>query len=685
MSYFIHSSPLLRVALPLGLGIAIAFSVVPEPLLVQVALVFGILLSILMLLFWKRWMDINSNPLFGLLASLVFLSFGFFWAGYRLELRQYDRHFEGNETAFLARLTAVPKLKERTTQLELSILAKKDSTGWNHGRRADIIAYLPHDLHADTLKPGDLIRFESLPQPHRPPLNPYQFDFGSYLTAQGFSASVYIKEKVTFFRDPQAPFMLRPFFEAWRMKAIALFEPHEINKRELGVISALVLGKREFVDEDIRKAFADAGTVHILAVSGLHVGIIYLFISFIFGKIFRGRGMRFVRLFLGLLVLWVYAGITGFSPSVLRAATMFSFIALGKEFSRFGSIYNMLAASATILLLANPFLLVQVGFQLSYLAVLGIVIVHPMVYPAYAAPWLWLDKLWSLLVVSFAAQLATFPLTVHYFHQFPNYFLLSNLLVIPAATVLLYSGIIAILTAWIPVWSDVVFYITGLVAKTLNEAVLLFGKLPSPVSRGLYLNFFEVSVLYLLAGLAFLALKDPRRGRLAMALVALCAFTASFGFRKIGSVYDREMIVFHSEGQSAVAVVKGSSAVIHQWNTPYAKEKSLYFASDSYFQKKGVRNTAVESNTNPIVFEDKLMAVVTSIEELHLWSRIDPDYVLLHGNFKLSQRDSITIPQDIVVIIDGSVPRYSHAELENRLKELEISCWNTSRQGAIRL
>ncbi len=685
MSYFIHSSPLLRVALPTGLGIAIAFAVKPEPLLVQVALAFGILISFLMLLFWKRWVDIKSNPVFGVLASLAFLLLGFFWAGHRLELRQYDRHFDGNETAFLARLTAVPAQKEKTTQLQLRVIAKKDTSGWNKGSEANIIAYMPHELRSDTLKPGDVIKFKSIPQPHRPPLNPNQFDFGAYLTAQGFSASVYLKEEVSFAREPQVPFMLSPFFEAWRMKAIALFKTHSIDARELGVISALVLGKRDFVDEDIRKAFADAGTVHILAVSGLHVGIIYLFISFILGKTFRGRRMRFVRLVLGLLVLWVYAGITGFSPSVLRAATMFSFIAFGKEFSRFGSIYNMLAASAIVLLLVNPFLLVQVGFQLSYLAVLGIVIIHPMVYPIFVAPWLWLDKVWSLLVVSFAAQLATFPLTVHYFHQFPNYFLLSNLLVIPLATILLYAGIVAMLSAWIPAWSDLIFYITGMVAKTLNEAVLLFGKLPSPVSRGLYLNFFEVSVLYLLAGLAFFALKDPRRGRLAMALVALCAFTASFGFRKISSAYDQEMIVFHSEGQSAVAVVKGPKAVIHQWNTPYAKEKSLYFASDSYFQKRGVRDTLVQSNTNPIVLDDKLMAVVTSIEELHLWGKLDPDYLLLHGNFKLSQRDSLKISRDVVVIIDGSVPRYSHTELEKKLQDAEISYWNTARQGAIRL
>lgn len=685
MSYFIHSSPLLRVALPLGLGIALAFSIKPEPQIVHVSLAIGAVIISLLILLWKRWIDFKSNPAFGALASLAFLSLGFFWAGHCLELRQYEFHFKGNQTAYLARLRAAPSQKERTTQLELGILAIEDSSGWNYSRGPKIIAYVPHELRADTLRPGDLLHFESIPQPHRPPLNPDQFDYGAYLTAKGFTATAYLKEGVTFVRDPQAPFMLRPFFEFWRMKAIALFEAHPIAMRELGVISALVLGKRDIVDEDIRQAFADAGTVHILAVSGLHVGIIYLFISFILSKTFRGRRMRFVRLLLGLLVLWVYAGITGFSPSVLRAATMFSFIALGKEFSRFGSIYNMLAASAIVLLLINPFLLLQVGFQLSYLAVLGIVIIHPMVYPSLVAPWFWLDKVWSLLVVSFAAQLATFPLTVHYFHQFPNYFLLSNLLVIPAATVLLYSGIIAILTAWIPAWSDVIFYITGEVARLLNEAVLLFGKLPSPVSRGLYLNYFEVVMLYLLAGLTYLAMKDPRRGRLAIALLTLCAFTASFGFRKISSTLNQEMIVFHSNGQSAVAVVKGPRALIHQWNTPYAKDNSLYFASDAYFQRQGVRDTMMKFHTNPISLGDKLVAVVTSPDELRIWCEMDPDYVLIHGNFTMSSGDSLHMPRDIVVIIDGSVPRFIHADIEGKLEDAGISYWNTSLQGAIRL
>lgn len=630
-------------------------------------------------------MDIKSNPVFGVLAFLAFLSLGFFWAGYRLELRQYERHFDGSETEFVARLTAEANQKENTTQLELLLIAAKDSNHWVTSRGTGIVAYVHHELRADTLQPGDLVYFYALPQPHRPPLNPDQFDFGAYLIAKGFTASVYLQDNVHFAREHGAPFMLRPFLEAWRTKAIALFKKYPIDSRELGVISALVLGKRDYVDEDIRRAFAEAGTVHILAVSGLHVGIIYLFISLILGKTLKGRRLRFVRFVLGLLVLWLYAGITGFSPSVLRAATMFSFIALGKEFSRFGSIYNMLAASAIVLLLANPFLLIQVGFQLSYLAVLGIVILHPMIYPAYAAPWLWLDKVWSLLVVSFSAQLATFPLTVHYFHQFPNYFLLSNLLVIPVATVLLYGGIISILTAWIPAWSDMAFYLTGLVAKALNEGILLFGKLPSPVSRGLYLNFFEVFILYLLAGMAYLAIKDPRRGRLAMALVVLCMFTASFGFRKISNALGKEMIVFHAEGQSAVAVVKGPRAMIHQWDTPYAKEKSLYFASDAYFQSCGIRDTSVKMMSNPIHLDDKLMAVVTSVDDLHAWGAMDPDYLLIHGNFQIARDDTLLLPKEVFVIIDGSVPRYRQPELERKLDVSGVRYWNTSRQGAIRL
>ncbi|MEM9053079.1 MAG: ComEC/Rec2 family competence protein, partial [Bacteroidota bacterium] len=265
--------------------------------------------------------------------------------------------------------------------------------------------------------------------------------------------------------------------------------------REFGVISALVLGDKAQLDVDLRRQFVNAGVVHILAVSGLHVGIIYFLFGWLFDLLLKKKG-RLLKFILLLLILWAYAALTGFSPSVLRAATMFSFISLGKYHWKYGNVYNMIAGSAVVLLVVDPLLITQVGFQLSYLAVIGIVYFHPKFYSLLTFE-TWLpDKIWSLTCVSLSAQLATFPLSVFYFHQFPVLFPLSNLLVIPLATAILYLGISWLILSWVPFLSSILEFLTIKATYILNLTVETFNELPIVTLRGLYLTEIETILLY---------------------------------------------------------------------------------------------------------------------------------------------------------------------------------------------
>lgn len=649
----------------------------------------GVFLSALAcaaMVFGKRyWKSFRLNPIFGAIAAFAFAWLGFSWAGLRLADRLYDKVVDPEDSLFYATLDAYPIQKANSTQLMLHIRMASDGHGNWSNRSFGTVAYLHKDLMADTLKAGDAVVFSGKPAPHREPLNPDMFDYGRYLTQQGYSAAVYLKSEVTFLRDSRHH-SLKIRFERWRQQAIDQFAAHSYHSDALGVIAALVLGKREMVDPEIRQAFSDAGAVHILAVSGLHVGIIYLFATFLLAKILPGDKLKMTRLLTSLVVLWLYAGITGFSPSVLRAATMFSFLAVGRQYDRYGNIFNMLAASAILLLLINPFLIAAAGFQLSYLAVIGIVAIHPVLYPLFTAPWGWLDKVWSLVVVSLAAQLATFPVSMHYFNQFPNWFLLSNLLVIPLATVLLYAGIFSILLSWVPYVSAAIFFLTDALAHFLNRIVLAFQRLPSPVSEGLYLTQLEVGLSYLLFLAVGWALADPRRGRLRLAQVLTCLLVLSFGIRKSVDALQQEVYCFHTEGYSMVVVSQGRTALIFSPGLDDLDVPAIDYSLKGYFTARGVRNKELYSEFEAISTPGFTAVFVQSAGELQAASYTGVNAIICRGSWRESLEPlSVDIPEGMTVVIDASVPWYRRAELEDWFDRSGVSYHTTATKGAIRL
>ena len=217
------------------------------------------------------------------------------------------------------------------------------------------------------------------------------------------------------------------------------------SKQSYGVASALFLGIRDGIDNEVQNAYRSAGATHVLAVSGLHVGILSAIIAFLLGFLRKHNKFKYLYLFFVLGVLFSYSFLTGLSPSVLRASVMFAIIQIGLTFSRRTNIYNNLAFSAFLLLIFSPYMIFEVGFQLSYLAVLGIVLIQPKIVRLWKpSSWI-IKKGWELLTVSLAAQLITFPICLYYFHQFPSYFWLSGFVVIPAAMVILGCAIAIIL------------------------------------------------------------------------------------------------------------------------------------------------------------------------------------------------------------------------------------------------
>src|SRR5690606_7061175 len=301
----------------------------------------------------------------------------------------------------------------------------------------EVIIY--HQLQKN-LEPGEVMWVQGNPSAIPPPYNPHEFDYRRFLANQQIFHSHFVGAKLTKVgmvnHQPinNLVLLLRAF-------VLEKIDGHITTPHSNQIAKALLLGQNKNLEKEVSEAYITAGTMHVLAVSGLHVGIIYGFF-FLFIKPYQLPGRkRALYLSLIIIIIWIYALITGMSPSVLRAATMFSLMALAQMKSRSPSIYNSLALSALILLVFDPFILYSVGFQLSYMAVLGIVLLQPKIVGWWEPDNRIFRYLWEITTVGIAAQLATFPISVHYFHVFPTYFIISNLVAIPGAFLVMACGI----------------------------------------------------------------------------------------------------------------------------------------------------------------------------------------------------------------------------------------------------
>ena len=396
------------------------------------------------------------------------------------------------------------------------------------------------------------------------PGNPFEFDFKKYSSLQNIYAHSFIQTRDIQQIGNNPPNPIFQFAYQTQTKASQIIDKHIVEPRENGIAKALLLGIKDHLDNEVKKSYSAAGAMHVLAVSGLHVGIVYLFLQFLLGRLKKTKLGRQLFSVISILAIWSYALVTGLSPSVLRAATMFSIVAWGEIKATKGNVYNSLGLAAFILLLFDPYLIYSVGFQLSFSAVLGIVYLQPKIYRLLEFDAMVLDKAWAITCVSIAAQLATFPLTAYYFHQFPTYFLASNLIVIPTATVMLVGGIGMLLLD--PIISEVSSLLGFLLSKVIwvvNESVSLVESLPKSLIEWIYLDLVGLIMTYAIVILLLWGLHHQSFKTLLIGVLLLLGFLY-FQFLSINSnSFNKKIIFYEIKGMKAIDHIRGHYAKLY--------------------------------------------------------------------------------------------------------------------------
>ncbi|MGL5113198.1 MAG: ComEC/Rec2 family competence protein, partial [Flavobacterium sp.] len=357
--------------------------------------------------------------------------------------------------------------------------------------------------------------------------NPYQFDYSIYLKNKQIYAQVYLDpEEITYQVTPEKSL----WFYAANVRKIIVAHLQEsgFDSKALPVAMALILGQQQDIDPNITKDYQYAGAVHILSVSGLHIGSIVFFIHFLLRPIPNTKRGRFLKLVISLSMLLVFGVLAGLAASVVRSITMFSIIAIGQYLNRSTSIFHTLVVSMLLILLFQPYFLFDVGFQLSYAALFFIVWLQPMLQALWAPKNKIIRFFWNIMTVSLAAQLGTFPLSVFYFHQFPGLFFITNLLVLPLIGVIMFLGVVVMLVAVFGIVPVIIYkpleygilFMNAIIHKVASFENFIFTNIP-------FNSYLLVASFVLIFALVFW-LKKITFIRTVMVLMAILVFQICF-------------------------------------------------------------------------------------------------------------------------------------------------------------
>jgi len=584
--HHLRMAPLARLALPLVAGLMLEFAL--ESGWAGYGILAGLFLGAFALMASLAWLRREEYGWRWVAGAALVLGL-FFLGGLQAERALRPSGFEGlepgREVLALGVLEEPLQEKARSFKTVMRLEAFADSAGRWVPCQGQAVVYMAKDSSLAGFRFGDRVvaraRFELVGQAG----NPNEFDYRRFLARRGILRQIYLRPgQVELASRDNAPALLA-LAHRWRRALLDIYLRNGIEGQEYAVAAALTLGDRGDLDADTQRAYMVSGATHILSVSGLHVGIVAMVFGFVLDKLLQAfrpdsAARRWGKASGIIALLWVYALLTGLSPSVLRAATMFSMVALGQAFGRSMSVYNSLAASALLLMALNPAVVLDVGFQLSYVAVFAIVFLQPKLAQFWqprskAALWAW-----QLMVVSVAAQMGTAPLSLLYFHQFPNYFWLTNLVAIPLSTLVVVGGMVLLAASfWTPLAAALAWALQK-VLWLLNASVLAIEALPHSSTTRIPWETWDMALgfLLVLALGGWLGKAGPRW--LAASLAIAIVLVGGRGLRRWNNSQEVHAVVFNTRGAGGINFLAPGRNIVWADTAMFADPKTLSFAAE---------------------------------------------------------------------------------------------------------
>jgi competence protein ComEC len=677
--------PFVRILIPLILGIITALHLLPT-----IAILKGlqyILFSIFAIFFvliacYKKWELYKNRWLIGLTLSLLIAL-----SGYLITISQSDKlertHFSNTKQEFLLIVVASePKVTGGVLRFEAEVKQgiKADTTEIVTGK---LLIALKMRLISSSYQYGDLLLIPSSFTEVKPPFNPFEFNYKRYLSNKSIYHHSFINEDQVRLLKPKAGNPILVSSVLLRKILVERFNRFIKDKDAAAVASTLILGYRADLSKEVLNAYSGTGTMHVLSVSGMHVSIVFFVLAFLLKSLERSPKLRLTKAAILILAIWAYSCLTGFSAAVCRAALMFTFIILGKAVKKNQNLYNLLAISAFFLLIYNPFFLVDVGFQLSYLAVCGLIYLYPKIYYLFYSRNFVLDKLWSSSALSIAAQLATFPVSLYYFHQFPVNFLISNLFILLPVTLIMYVGLLFILFPF-EVLSQPLGLLLGGTIKFTNTVLHKIEHLPNTVIKGIWIETWEYLSIYVLMFLILFYLLYKRKVFLWVALLIVFLLVLNSSIEKANLQEDNKVIFYSLRKKSAITFVEGrkmtllSDLLQDDKNFSFSVQPSIE-AGAGYINiwllpgKKVVRNN-IYYDGNFVQFRNwRLLIWNKAFDRKDVNHTISVDALLLSDNPKVTIANLFQYVKFNLLLIDSTNKDYQINKWLREAEKLQVT------------
>lgn len=559
----------------------------------------------------------------------------------------YFHFINSKNSAQHINITVVEKLKKNSYTSRYFATVKEIDGKSCSGK---ILLNVYTDSSKTAIEVGDNLLFSTKIIGHKPPNNPDQFDYGKYLSRKLVMAQVFVSKndlKISSKKTRSLWFYANNF----REKIINNLRSRHFREQELQVINALILGQQQEIDGDVMRDYQFAGAVHVLSVSGLHVGYILLFLNLLLSFLPKNRLFNILKFIIILFSLWTFAFIAGLSPSVVRSATMFSFLAAGQCLGRETNIFYTLLASLFFILLIEPSFIFDVGFQLSYVSLFFILWVQPIFRKWWSPKNVIISYFWDILAVSAAAQLGAFPLSIYYFHQFPGLFFITNLVILPTLGFIMAWGICVMAMAYFGYVPAFPALVLEKMIYCLNTIIGKIAHIESFVIKDISLNQYMLVCAYLIIiGLIF-CFQKVNFSRIIFLLVSVIFFQITFFANSKQVEQNQSMLVFHQSKKTIIVKRNGKNATIFANDSvlkTIAKNKTLqsYLVANFLTIQK---NIPLE---NVLFYKSKKILVVDS--SFVMPQNINADLVLVTGSPRLNFERFIADNHPKVVVADGS-------------------------------
>ena len=633
--------PILIIAVCFGLGIVIQNYVC---LSFEVLISTWIILSVLFAILFLKYKSKNYKGIFfGLISYLLTIATGSLSLFFNLDYNQKNHYTNiGIKEQNLLKALVIEELKPNAfyTKFVLEI----DS--FNHQKsRGKLLVYFSKK-NSDTLVIGDVLRLKVAILPVPKNFNPNSFDYANYLENRNIFHQIkcYAYDYVVVNQEKNTNFYINKL----RTVLVKSFEAHLFPEKVNAIINALLLGQKQQLDASTLNDYKNAGVIHILAISGLHIGIIYAFFNFIFGFLNRLKHGKTIKLFIIIILLWVFALISGMSASITRAVTMFSLFALGAFLNRRNNAFNSIAASFLVVLIFSPLLIFDIGFQLSYAAVISILLFQPFFNFFYFSKQKWAVYIADLFLVSLAAQIGVLPLMLLYFKQIPLLFLAANFVVIPVSTAVLILGVMLLFLNFIYMPLALVLgKLISILVAFMNFYIHWLSSFDTFIVKNIAFTPLLTIVFYLLIFSTIYWAYRPKNKQVLVILFMIICFQISY-FITIKTIHNKsELIVFNFK-ESTLSIFDSQHLRVYSNDSLIAANQNMQDYITAHFNPR----VSFHPLENVVYFNNKKIMIVD--QEVVYKTSILPDVVILRQNSRVNIERLLITTKPKIIIADKS-------------------------------